>query len=115
MLSDDGMDRLRAIYNLPAGQPAYDPLRQFDADETTYASYGQANYEIALGGDISLDGVLGVRVTRTDRTVDTFDENDAPLRTRKSDTDILPNATARPRPPHGLQARAGQYKATPPP
>src|SRR3546814_700999 len=95
MLSDDGLDRLRAIYNLPAGQPAYDPLRQFDADETTYASYGQANYEIALGGDISLDGVLGVRVTRTDRTVDTFDENDAPLRTRKSDTDILPNAKAR--------------------
>src|SRR3546814_2761102 len=42
MLSDDGLDRLRAIYNLPAGQPAYDPLRQFDADETTYASYGRS-------------------------------------------------------------------------
>src|SRR3546814_19801478 len=97
MLSDDGMDRLRAIYNLPAGQPAYDPLRQFAADETTYASYGQANYEIALGGDISLEGVLGVRGTRTDRTVGTFDENDAPLRTLTSASDVLPRANARTR------------------
>src|SRR3546814_9103675 len=45
------------------------------------------------------------------RTVDTFDENDAPLRTRKSDTDILPNATARLRLPDGFQARLGYSKA----
>src|SRR3546814_11735867 len=44
MLSDDGLDRLRAIYNLPAGQPADDPLRQFDADERTYARYGPAQH-----------------------------------------------------------------------
>jgi len=111
MLTEDGLDRLRAIYNLPAGQPAYDPLRTFDADEATYASYGQAHYEAELGGGLSLDGVVGVRLTRTDRTVVTYDENAAPIRTKASDTDVLPNATARLRIPGGFQARLGYSKA----
>lgn len=111
MLTEDGLNRLRAIYGLPSGQPAYDPLRQFDADEATYASYGQAHYQADLGSGMSLDGVVGARLTKTDRTVVTFDENAAPIRTHTSDTDVLPNATARLRVPGGFQARLGYSKA----
>lgn len=111
MLTEDGLNRLRAIYGLPSGQPAYDPLRQFDADEATYASYAQGHYQADLGGGVSLDGVVGARLTKTDRTVVTFDQNAAPIRTHTSDTDVLPNATARLRVPGGFQARLGYSKA----
>jgi TonB-dependent receptor len=111
MLSEDNLDRLRAIYELPAGRPAYDPLRQFDADEATYAAYGQAHYEADFGGGVSLDGVVGARLTKTDRTVVTFDEDANPIRSHTSDTDVLPNATARLRVPGGFQARLGYSKA----
>ena len=111
MLTEEGRDRLRAIYQLPAGQPDYDPLRTFDADEATYAGYAQLQYDADLGGGLSLDGVVGARVTKTDRTVNTFDEDGAAIQSHTSDTDVLPNATARLRIPGGFQARLGYSKA----
>lgn len=111
MRTEEGRDRLRAFYNLAPGTPAFDPLRQFDASETTYATYGQLSYEATLGADIKLDGVIGVRATRTDRTLGTFAAANMPISNKTSETDVLPNATARLQLPGGLQARLNYSKA----
>lgn len=116
--SDAGRRAIRAVYNISQDDPAFDPSRQFDASEATYAGYVQATYKIDFGPDVSLDGVLGVRATKTTRVLDTFTANVAgavttftPLQTRQSDTDILPNATARLKLPSGFQARFSYSKA----
>src|SRR3546814_8015355 len=66
--------------DLPAGQPDFDPGREFDATENTLAAYAQAKYAVDLSSSISLDGVVGVRYIRTDRTIGTFvSENKGPF------------------------------------
>src|SRR3546814_8688041 len=64
--SERGRNELRALYGLPPGQPDYDPTREFDATETSYATYAMGDYDIPLGPDISLDGTVGVRVIKTE-------------------------------------------------
>nr|WP_257215113.1 TonB-dependent receptor [Sphingomonas sp. R-74633] len=115
--SERGRDILRGIFKLPLGKPAYDPTRQFDASEKVLASYAQANYSIPFGGDVKLDGVLGLRVARTDRDVTTFRAvttggvtSYVPVANSETDIDILPNASARLALGGGIQLRATYAK-----
>jgi len=115
--SDRGRDLLRGVFGLPLGQPDYQKSRQFNAEEQTYALYGQASYAFPLGSTAELDGVVGVRATRTERSLDTFSQVGSganatyvPTTTRKTDTDILPNASARLRFDNGLQLRLAYAK-----
>lgn len=115
--SERGRDILRGIFRLPLGHPAYDPVRQFDASETSFATYGQATYEAPLFGDAVIDGVVGVRAIRTERDLTTFEAVTTggvttyrPVENRKVDTDILPNASARLDFGNGLQMRATYAK-----
>ncbi|MDV3455714.1 TonB-dependent receptor [Sphingomonas sp. HF-S4] len=123
LLSDEGQSTLRSFFGAPAGRPAFDPSRRFEAAEKTYAGYLQAGYEIPLGG-ITIDGKVGVRYTRTDRDIagaafvtpapTPADPNPArvltPYAASTSDDDWLPNASARIQFGGGLQARATYSK-----
>lgn len=115
LLSESGLNQARAYFGLPAGQPAFDPGRQFDATENTLAGYVQGTYEVDLSSTISLDGVVGVRYIRTDRTIGTFVENDGGtfdrLTAKTTDNDWLPNATARFRIGDGIQVRLGYARS----
>lgn len=105
--SERGRNELRALFGLPLRAPDYDPTKEFNAAEKTYAGYLQANYEVPLG-DVTLDGVLGGRLVRTDRRIDGFTRTDsapAPIGASTSDTDFLPSATARVQFPGGFQSR----------
>ena len=46
--------------------PAPDPLQTWDASEQNFAAYAQARYEFGLGGEITVDGVVGLRYVKTD-------------------------------------------------
>ena len=115
LLSESGLDATRAYFGLPPGQPDYDPGRQFDATENTVAAYVQGKYAVDLSSSISLDGVVGVRYIRTDRTIGTFVADDdgvfQPLTAKTKDNDWLPNATARFRIGDGIQIRLGYAKS----
>lgn len=115
----DGRNAVREFYGLPDGDPAYQPQRRFYANEKTLAAYAQLGYKVNLGGDMVLDGLVGVRPTRTERTMEgssvitipaTATEPKhteiVPLSRNTTDTDILPNASARLRFGGGLQVRA---------
>ena len=111
--SAEGRDRLREIYGVALGDPAYQPERRFDAKERTFAGYIQAKYEVELGGPLVLDGVVGVRPTLTDRQIEgagVVSGVVVPVRAKTSDIDILPNASARIQFGGGLQARATYSK-----
>jgi TonB-dependent receptor len=115
LLSEEGLDAARAYFRLPAGRPAYEPGRQFDASEDTLAGYVQGKYEVDLSGSITLDGVVGARYIRTSRTIGTF----APagggvfdrLTAKTTDHDWLPNATARFKIGDDVQIRFGYAKS----
>jgi iron complex outermembrane receptor protein len=109
LLSERGRNELRKLYGLPQRAPDYDPTHQFDASEKTLAGYVQAGYQLDLGGDVSLDGVVGVRAIATDRTISTYSKNGAgtivPVNATTHDFDLLPSATARLKLPAGFQMR----------
>jgi iron complex outermembrane receptor protein len=110
LLSETGRNQLRSLFNLALRQPDYDPTHEFDASERTLAGYVQALYKVDLGSDISLDGVVGVRGIRSDRTISTFSRSTAgvisPVSAKTHDFDLLPSATARLKLPKGFQLRA---------
>jgi TonB-dependent receptor len=121
--SDQGRDLLRAFYGVPAGDPEYQPQRRFDASERTIAGYAQLSYATPIAGAVTLDGVVGVRPTRTERTITGSSvvtipaANGQPARTEirplsasTADIDILPNASARLQFGGGLQFRATYAK-----
>ncbi|GFE76007.1 TonB-dependent receptor [Novosphingobium sp. TCA1] len=112
LLSDEGQENLRAFFGAPSGRPPFDPTRRFEANEKTYAAYIQGGYEIPLGS-LTLDGKVGVRYSRTDRTISgTGNVDGQPVLSTSdtSDTDWLPNASARLQFGGGLQARATYAK-----
>src|SRR3546814_9482252 len=85
--------------SLPLAAPSYDPTKEFNADEATYAAYMEGSYEIPIGA-LTLDGVVGTRVVKTDRTISGFERVEgsdvfSPIVAKRSDVDILPSATAR--------------------
>lgn len=95
--TDAGRDRLRQIFGFAPGDPAYDPERRFEATEKTYAAYVQATYETQIGGSL-VDGVIGVRPTRTERTISgagLVSSVLTPVSADTTDTDVLPNISAR--------------------
>ncbi|HKX90227.1 MAG TPA: TonB-dependent receptor [Sphingopyxis sp.] len=95
--SERGRNELRALFRLPLRQPDFDPTKEFNAEEATYAGYIEGSYEIPLGS-LTLDGVIGTRIIRTDRTISGFERTGStftPIVAKRSDTDILPSATAR--------------------
>lgn len=105
--SEFGRNELRTLLGLPLRRPDWEPTRQFDAKETTLASYVQGSYEVPLGG-LTLDGVVGVRVIKTDRDISTYRRVSGtlvPVEVSTSDTDVLPTATARLKIPGGIQMR----------
>ena len=107
--SERGRNELRDLFGLPLAQPAYDPTKEFNASEETYAAYLEGSYEIPLGA-LTLDGVVGTRVVKTDRTISGFErvENSdafSPIVAKRSDVDILPSATARLKFPGSFQTR----------
>ena len=118
-------DKLRALYGLGSGFPAFTADRAFSASEKTYSAYAQAKYQIPLGDTVNVDGLFGVRYTRTDRTIagaafvtpaaTATVAGPAPVLTpfsaRTSDNNWLPNASARVRFGGGLQARFNYSRA----
>ena len=104
----DHSDTVRQAYGVALGDPAFDPTRNFDANEKTYAGYVQGKYEFTFGGGLALDGLIGARLTRSDRTLagtGLIDGVLTPVATDTSDTDLLPNLSARLRITPELQAR----------
>lgn len=78
--------------------PPVDPSRTFNVDEKSYAGYLQANYEIGLGGDATIDGAVGLRIVRTEEHLTGFlpaPTNPIPLDADNNYTDLLPNANMR--------------------
>lgn len=114
LLSDKGLDAARAYFGLPAGQPDYQPGRHFDATENTLAAYLQGKYSIDLGSSVTLDGVAGVRYVRTERTIGTNVADThgvfSRVTAKTTDSDFLPDVTARLKFDNGLQFRLGYSK-----
>lgn len=114
LLDEDIEDQIRALFGAPLGDPAYDPTRNFSAGEHTYAAYGQAHYKVDLGASTSLDGLVGVRYTRTDRSITgagRVDDVVTPVSRHTSDDNWLPNASARLKLGDHLQFRLTYAKA----
>lgn len=118
ILSETGLDALRTYIGQPTGTPAFQKDRQFNAEESTYAAYGQLEYEIPIGASAQIDGVLGARYVKTDRTLETFSRQGTgagatftPVTTGRTDRDFLPTATARLKLDNGMQARLGFSKS----
>lgn len=108
-----GRDVLRGIYGVDAGDPAYQPERRFDASEETYAAYVQLGYDVAVSDSITVDGVIGVRPTRTERRIEGAGLVSGVVVPRVSDTtdtELLPNASARIDFGNGLQSRFSYSK-----
>ncbi len=110
-------DSIRAAYGLPAGSPVLDPSRFYKATEQSYAAYVQGSYGFELAG-LSLDGLVGVRVVKNDRTIDafavTFNPDGtrvvSPITARTNETDVLPNASIRAHLTDAVQARFSYAK-----
>jgi len=49
--------------------PTPDPLQTWDANEQHYAAYAQARFEIPLGGEVVLDGNIGLRYVKSNLTL----------------------------------------------
>ncbi|MBM0103265.1 TonB-dependent receptor [Steroidobacter sp. S1-65] len=111
--SSAGRDVLRGIYGVAAGDPVYQPERRFDASEETYAAYVQLGYDVAVSDTITVDGVIGVRPTRTERHIEGAGLVSGVVVPRVSDTtdtELLPNASARIDFGNGLQSRLSYSK-----
>jgi TonB-dependent receptor len=112
LLQEDIKRQLRILYGQSGDTPALDPTRDYDASEKSYAGFLQARYAFPLFGSVEIDGLVGLRLTRTDRTiagaglVEGEDSDTIVAVTRStSDTDLLPNASARIVFGGGLQSR----------
>ncbi len=96
----------------------FDPNNYFGADEQTYAAYLQGKWLFDIG-DIPVDVVTGVRVTRTETTVQgTPYEGEPPENVIREDVptltnaynDVLPNISFIARLTDDVQLRAGYTK-----
>jgi TonB-dependent receptor len=105
----DQTDTLRTLYGAPLGDPAWNPTRNYDANEQSTAGYLQGKYQFTFGNGMELDGLLGGRLVRTDREITGTgtitpaptpqNPNPAavltPVTTDTTDDDFLPNFSAR--------------------
>ncbi|NMO17782.1 TonB-dependent receptor [Pyxidicoccus fallax] len=108
----DNVERLRAIQGFNPGAP--ERTRTFDANEQSFAWYGQARYEFKVG-PIPVDGVVGARVVSTYTTVTTTPPNGTAQQGSGRYTDVLPSAIARVRlmPDLHLRLSANQTRTRP--
>ncbi|AQR72851.1 TonB-dependent receptor [Sphingomonas sp. LM7] len=112
--SSAGRDILRGIYGVPLGDPPYQPERRFEAEERTYAAYLQLGFSTPIGESVSIDGLVGVRATHTERRIagaGLVSGVLVPQLASTTDTDMLPNASARIQFGGGLQTRLSYAKA----
>jgi TonB-dependent receptor len=100
--------------------PAIQPSRSFDINETSYAGYAQLNYEFAIG-EATVNGAIGMRAVRTEQTsAGTLITPDTgpggePIAFDNEYTDWLPNAnlTVRFNPEWQLRLAATQTRTRP--
>lgn len=89
---------LRAFVGQPAGDPDFDPLREFRSNEKATAAYAQLKYEFDAG--FPIDGLVGLRAVRTKTRIEGFQRvpelgEDIDASFSNSYTDWLPNISAR--------------------
>lgn len=109
-----GRDTLRGVFGVPLGNPPYQPERRFKVEERTYAGYLQLGFATPIGGSVSIDGLAGIRATRTERRIagaGLISGALVPQVAQTTDTDVLPSASARVQVGGGLQARLSYAKA----
>lgn len=93
---------MRQYFTDYTGEPAYNPTEFFNIEEESLALYGQARLRADIGYNV-LDGLIGLRVIRTDSSLQGYELIDEPgvgssasLQDYSSNsTDILPNITLR--------------------
>ncbi|MDP5281117.1 TonB-dependent receptor [Sphingomonas sp. DG1-23] len=119
LIQEDIKRQLRTLYRISADTPAFDPTRDYDAQERTIAGFLQAGYKFSLGDTISVDGMVGARLTRTSRDIagsgrvtDPATSTSRVVLVERSttDTDLLPNASARIKFGGGFQSRFNYSK-----
>ncbi|MBA3730739.1 MAG: TonB-dependent receptor, partial [Sphingomonas sp.] len=98
--------------------PAIDPARTFKINEKSYAGYAQLNYDFALGGETTVNGVVGLRAVKTkaDSQGTAFTTTGPePVNFKNEYTDWLPNAnmTVRFSPEWQLRLAATQTRTRP--
>ncbi len=92
----DVQQTIREFYNYP--KPENDPAAGFDASEKVYAGYLQGRYEVPVSDAIRIDGLIGARLSKVDRQISgagTVNGEVVPVERSTSETDALPNASAR--------------------
>lgn len=119
LLQENIKRQLRTLYRISPDTPALDPTRDYNAQEKSYAGFLQARYAFPLFSGITIDGLVGARLTRTDRTIRGAGRVTDPVTSTSrvvvvnrstSDTDLLPNASARLVFGGGLQSRFNYSK-----
>ncbi len=95
----ENVGTLRDIAGFPSGRPPTNDRSVFDAEEISYAGYGQVRYAFDLAG-IPLDGLVGLRAVKTEFSITDFSGT-----ADQEYTDYLPNASARIRFTDELQLR----------
>ena len=109
----ENTDLLRQLYGAPTGDPAPDPSRSYRANEKTMSGYAQIKYAADLGGDMLVDGLVGVRWVTNDRDLQGTGRESGvltPVRRSSTETDFLPNASVRLKLTPELQLRASYAK-----
>jgi TonB-dependent receptor len=111
----DNIAVLRETAEFAAGNPPFNPVQSFQANEKSRAAYGQFRYD--FGSDLPIDGVVGLRVVKTQQTVtgNTRDviggvETFTPVTDQSEYTDYLPTASMRVRFTDSLQLRLSGNK-----
>lgn len=119
LLQEDIKRQLRQLYGISPNTPAFSPTRDYRAEEKSYAGFIQAAYKLPLTDTITVDGLIGGRLTRTDRSISgaglvtdpaTSTSSVVAVTRSTSDTDFLPNASARINFGNGLQSRFNYSK-----
>lgn len=109
----DHIDTLRTLYGQAKGDPAWDSTRSYAAKEKTEAFYVQTKYGFDFSNGMSLDGLIGVRYTTTDRTLTgtgVINGVKTPQTRNTKDSDYLPNISGRLKLTDHLQLRATYAK-----
>jgi len=87
---------LRQLLGISASIPSSNPLGTWKIEETTKSAYAMAKLQLA---DLPLDGNIGIRVIRTDESLEGFQGTDnanvSPLSINRSYTDTLPSMNLR--------------------
>jgi TonB-dependent receptor len=107
--------QLRQLAGFAQGDPAFNPNQAFTANEKALAGYGQVHY--GFGSAIPVDGVIGVRVVKTEESVTGFArtivngvETFTPRNEQSDYTDVLPSLSARVRFDNDIQLRLAANK-----